>query len=184
MATTHERIYAGDTMFPTRAWRSGGFVATRLPTLRLRAGASLFQCDGESRPLHVDLIAIGSLAQRLQQIYQRLFRIQIFEWARIGAHGVDIFLADDPAEQQLLVRHAWCVQAASHVVGAGLVRLPLGPLFGAGPVENLVFDVRIHVARPFRAAVAQSELDDLVGDFFIALADDDVDGRLATDELR
>src|SRR5207302_6662413 len=79
-----------------------------LPTLRLRAGASLFQCDGESRPLHVDLIAIGSLAQRLQQIYQRLFRIQIFEWARICAHGVDIFLADDPAEQQLLVRHAWC----------------------------------------------------------------------------
>ena len=41
-----------------------------------------------------------------------------------------------------------------------------------------------HVARAFGAGVAEGELDHLVGDFFVALADDDVDRRLAADELR
>ncbi len=65
-----------------------------------------------------------------------------------------------------------------------LRRLPCGPFLGARAIEDLRFDFRLHQLGAFLAPVAERVLNDLIGDFFVALADDDVDRRLAADELR
>ena len=50
--------------------------------------------------------------------------------------------------------------------------------------HDLRFDLRVQKVRAFFAPVAERVLNDLIGDFLVAFADDDVDRRLAADELR
>ena len=131
----------------------------------------------------MNLIAVCALAQLLQQVDQRLFSVEIFEGARVCSHGVDVFFADDPTQQQFLIRGSDRIESAPHVVCAGLIGLPFGPFPCAGSIKNLVLHVRVHVAGALRPGMSQSELDYLIGDFLIAFADDHVDRRLTTDKL-
>ena len=61
---------------------------------------------------------------------------------------------------------------------------PVRPFFGARATKNLVSHVRVHEFDGFFAPDPQGVLNILVGDFFITLADDDVNRGLRADELR
>ena len=61
---------------------------------------------------------------------------------------------------------------------------PVGDFLGARAVENLFLYIGVHERGAFLAPDAHGVFDGLVGDLLVALADDDVDRRLAADELR
>src|SRR5215510_5735329 len=149
----------------------------------LRRGA-LLQRDHRRAFLYDDVAVIVALAQSVNQIDQRLSRSYVFLRRSGGAHGFDFIDIEIPAQQKLFVRYALGVHFLTQFLNRGLRRLPLRPFLGAGTIEDLCFHRGLHQFGAFASPVTERVLNDLVGYFLIALADDDIDGCLAADELR
>ena len=95
-------------------------------TARPRA---LFQRQRQAVFPNVDLTAILTPTQFLEQREQGIFSGGIRLRCAGGAHGRDVFVAGDVAHQEFIVAEAWAAELAAQLFDGRLGRLPLGELF-------------------------------------------------------
>ena len=93
-------------------------------------------------------------------------------------------LFKQPAQHQLLVGDAGTAELAAHVGERRLRTRLRHDLARARPVEDAATHLLVHGGHGFLAELAERVADDLIGHLLVALAEDDVDRRLAADELR
>src|SRR5581483_5227925 len=106
-----------------------------------------FQRQSKIWFFHVNAAQIRSLRHLFDERDERIDGRDIFADRAGGAHRGDLFLMQQPAEQQFLVRDAGPADLLPHFVQRRLRRHPLGQLLRARAVENLILHVRVHVAR-------------------------------------
>src|SRR5438093_9871301 len=143
----------------------------------------LSQSERKIVPVDVDLAAVFFLTQRFDQTDQRLPSVQKFLRRTGGTQSFHRFLTRIDPEQKVVVGNRRSAKAAPDLFKGWVGRCPKFPLFRATPAQNLVLHVGIHEVGRFLAPESQRVLDDLIGDFLVTLADDDVDSGLKADKL-
>src|SRR4030095_13610527 len=101
-----------------------------------------------------------------------------------SVHSVEILFAGKKARQYFLIRNTLPAVLSPQVL-QGISRMrPLGDFLRARAAENFFFNVSVHERRAFFAPDTHGVFNCLIRHLLVTFTDNDIDRRLAADELR